>query len=454
MRLWVAHLVGHNGGVTDLPKRTVARTARLASLPLGYAGRATLGLGRRLGGAPAEAVASQVQERTAEQLFKVLGELKGGAMKLGQALSIFESALPESLVAPYRATLTRLQDSAPPMQSGLVHQVLARELGGAWRRDLVEFDDDPAAAASIGQVHRARWRDGREVAVKVQYPGAGDAVMSDLKQLSRAARLFAGLIPGLDIKPLIEELRARVAEELDYRLEADAQRRFAAEFADDTSIVVPDVVANTETVLVTEWLESTRSLARLIADGTQGERNHFGEVYVRFLFSGPNRTGLLHADPHPGNFRLMDDGRLGVVDYGAVARLPDGALPRIIGRLLRRAIDDDYGAVLEGLREAGFVRPGITVDVDDLCGYLSPFVEPATVERFQFSREWMRGQFNRLHDPQATDFSTMLKINLPPEFLLIHRVWLGGIGVLSQLGAEAPFAHILSESLPDFAPQS
>jgi predicted unusual protein kinase regulating ubiquinone biosynthesis (AarF/ABC1/UbiB family) len=399
-------------------------------------------------------VASQVQERTAEQLFKVLGELKGGAMKLGQALSIFESALPESLVAPYRATFTRLQDSAPPMQSGLVHQVLARELGATWRRDLVEFDNDPAAAASIGQVHRGRWRDGREVAVKIQYPGAGDAVMSDLKQLSRAARLFAGLIPGLDVKPLIEELRARVSEELDYRLEADAQRRFADEFVDDPTIVVPGVVANTETVLVSEWLESPRSLARLIADGTQQERDHFGEVYVRFLFSGPDRTGLLHADPHPGNFRLMDDVRLGVVDYGAVARLPDGALPGVIGRLLRRAIDDDYDAVLDGLREAGFVRPGITIDPDDLRDYLGPFVEPAAVDRFKFSREWMRGQFDRLHDPRQTDFSTMLKINLPPDFLLIHRVWLGGIGVLSQLGAEAPFARILAESLPDFEPQN
>jgi predicted unusual protein kinase regulating ubiquinone biosynthesis (AarF/ABC1/UbiB family) len=453
MRMWLADVARHNGSVTDLPKKTVARTARLASLPLGYAGRATLGLGRRLGGAPADAVASQVQERTAEQLFRVFGELKGGAMKLGQALSIFEAALPESLVGPYRATLTRLQDSAPPMQSGLVHQVLARELGPRWRRDLVEFDDDPAAAASIGQVHRGRWRDGRSVAVKVQYPGAGDAVRSDLKQLSRAARLFAGLFPGVDVKPLIEELRARVAEELDYGLEADAQRQFAAEFVDDALIVVPDVVADTERVLVTEWLESHRSLARLIADGTQSERDHFGEVYVRFLFSGPDRTGLLHADPHPGNFRLMDDGKLGVVDYGAVARLPDGALPRVIGRLLRRAIDNDYDAVLDGLREAGFIRPGITVEVDDLRNYLSPFVEPAAVERFKFSREWMRGQFNRLHDPHQTDFGTMLKINLPPDFLLIHRVWLGGIGVLSQLGAEAPFARILAESLPDFAPQ-
>ncbi|MBA2559406.1 MAG: AarF/ABC1/UbiB kinase family protein, partial [Propionibacteriales bacterium] len=233
--------------MSDLPRKTAARTARLAALPLGFAGRATVGLGRRIGGAPAELVASQLQQRTAEQLFTVLGELKGGAMKFGQAMSIFETALPEAMVAPYRDTLTKFQDAAPPMPSSLVHQVLAHEFGGGWRRDFVSFDDIPAAAASIGQVHKAVWRDGRKVAVKIQYPGAGDALRSDLKQIGRAAKLFAGWIPGLDIKPLVEELQARVAEELDYALEADAQRQFAVAFAADVDIVVPDVVTHTDT---------------------------------------------------------------------------------------------------------------------------------------------------------------------------------------------------------------
>jgi predicted unusual protein kinase regulating ubiquinone biosynthesis (AarF/ABC1/UbiB family) len=438
--------------MTDLPKRTVARTARLATLPLGVAGRATIGLGKRIGGAPAETVAVQMQQRTAEQLFKVLGELKGGAMKFGQAMSIFESALPENMVSPYRATLTRLQDAAPPMSSALVHQVLAQQLGADWRSLLVEFEDEPAAAASIGQVHRARWQDGREVAVKVQYPGAGEALMSDLRQIGRAARMFAGWIPGIDIKPLVEELQARVAEELDYDLEADAQRRFAAAFAEDDVIVVPDVVAHTDTVLVSQWLESDRSLARLIAEGSQEDRNRYGEAYVRFLFSGPERVGLLHADPHPGNYRILTDGRLGVVDYGAVARLPDGALPHIMGSLLSHAVVDDYDAVLAGLREHGFVKDTIELDVDDLRDYLAPFVEPAATETFQFSRAWMRDQFGRLSDPRQPGATTALKINLPPDFLLIHRVWLGGIGVLCQLGAEAPFALILAESLPGFVP--
>ncbi len=454
MRLWLGTRTRHNGCVSDLPRKTAARTARLASLPLGFAGRATLGLGKRLGGAPAEAVATQVQQRTAEQLFKVLGELKGGAMKFGQALSVFESALPEDLVAPYRATLTALQDAAPPMPASLVHQVLSRQLGADWRSSFQSFEDIPAAAASIGQVHRAIWHDGREVAVKVQYPGAGEALMSDLRQIGRAARLFAGWIPGLEIKPLIEELQARVAEELDYKLEADAQTRFAAAFADDPDIVVPAVVTQTDTVLVSEWLTSDRSLARLIADGTQAERDHYGELYVRFLFSGPERAGLLHADPHPGNFRLLPDGRIGVVDYGAVARLPQQSLPPVIGRLLRQAVDDDYESLLVGLREAGFVKDNITVTAQNLRDYLQPFVEPASTATFQFSRTWMRTQFARINDPRSPSYTTALKINLPPEFLLIHRVWLGGIGVLSQLEAQAPFSDILAEALPGFVASS
>lgn len=453
MWLRLAGMARHNGGMTDLPRKTAARTARLAALPLGYAGRATLGLGKRLGGAPAEAVAVQVQQRTAEQLFKVLGELKGGAMKFGQALSIFESALPDTLVAPYRATLTKLQDAAPPMPASMVHQVLTRDFGASWRNNFLEFGEDPAAAASIGQVHRAVWKDGRAVAVKVQYPGAGEALVNDFKQIGRAARLFAGWIPGLDVKPLVEELTARVAEELDYSLEADAQSRFAAAFADDPDIVVPEVISFTDCVIVSQWLESDRSLARLIADGDKADRNHYGEVYVRFLFSGPARAGLLHADPHPGNFRILPDGRVGAVDYGAVARLPDG-LPPVIGTLLTAAVADDYEQVLAGMREHGFIKPGVVISAQELRAYLAPFIEPARTETFQFSRTWIRTLFARINDPRQPGYTTMLKVNLPPEYLLIHRVWMGGIGVLSQLGAEARFADILAESLPGFEPRS
>jgi predicted unusual protein kinase regulating ubiquinone biosynthesis (AarF/ABC1/UbiB family) len=442
--------------MTDLPRKAAARTARLAALPLGFAGRTAVGVGKRIGGAPAEAVMTDVQQRTAEQLFRTLGDLKGGAMKMGQALSILESALPEEVAAPYRAHLTRLQDAAPPMSATTVHGVLARELGASWRQRLVEFDDNPAAAASIGQVHRGRWHDGREVAVKVQYPGAEEALTSDLRQLARLARTFGSMVPGVDIKPIVEELQARVVEELDYELEAEAQRGFAEEFEGDPHFVVPHVVGGSRRVLVSEWLESPSSLARLIAEGTQEERDHYGELYVRFLFSGPSRTGMLHADPHPGNYRVLPvpdggPGRLGVLDFGAVARLPERSLPRAIGTLMRIALEDDYDVVVDSLREEGFIKPRITVDPRALRDFLGPFIEPARGETFRFSRQWMREQFTRLNDPREPGYTLSLKLNLPPSYLLIHRVWLGGVGVLCQLEAEAPFRQILEESLPGFA---
>ncbi|MEO5652962.1 MAG: AarF/ABC1/UbiB kinase family protein [Marmoricola sp.] len=442
--------------MTELPRRAFTRTARLAALPLGYAGRSAWGLGKRIGGAPAEAVLSEVQQRTAEQLFRTLGELKGGAMKFGQAMSIFEAALPDELAAPYREQLTKLQDSAPPMPTITVRSILERELGVDWKQHLIELDPMPAAAASIGQVHRGRWADGREVAVKVQYPGAAEALASDLRQLARLARGIGPLIPGLDIKPLIAELQARTVEELDYELEAQAQRVFAKEFRDDPDIHVPDVVASSSTVLVTEWMESPASLAEVIRGGTKAERDHYGRLFVEFMFQTPSRTGMLHADPHPGNFRLLPNpdgspGRLGVLDFGAVARLPAGALPPTMGALIRLAIDGDYAAMADVLREEGFIRDRIKLAPEQLESYLGPFLEPAREPEFTFSRAWMQRQFQRVNDPRGDAYATMLRLNLPPSYMLIHRTWSGGIGVLSQLEATVPFRQVLSDSLPGFA---
>ncbi|QBX54577.1 AarF/ABC1/UbiB kinase family protein [Nocardioides seonyuensis] len=442
--------------MSELPRKAIARGARLAALPLGYAGRSAVGFGKRLGGAPAEIVLNEVQQRTAEQLFRTLGELKGGAMKFGQALSVLEAALPDELVAPYRENLTRLQDDAPPMPTQTVRDQIAAGLGDDWREQLVWLDGAPTAAASIGQVHKGRWHDGRDVAVKVQYPGAGHALMSDLRQLSRLARGVAPVFPGIDIKPLVAELQERAAEELDYTLEAEAQRAFAAAFTDDPSFVVPDVVAVGGQVLVTEWMESPHSLAHVIREGSQAERDHYGELLARFLFAGPARTGMLHADPHPGNFRLLpavdgSPGRLGVLDFGAVARLPQRSLPEAMGRLIRTAADSDRETLVAGLREEGFIRPNVRVDPQLVLDYLSPFIEPTHTETFRFTREWMRTQFERINNPRDPAFAMATKLNLPTSYLLIHRTWLGGIGLLSQLEAEAPFRAILEESLPGFA---
>ncbi|MFF7014589.1 MULTISPECIES: AarF/ABC1/UbiB kinase family protein [Streptomyces] len=457
--------------MSDLPRKAVTRTAKLAALPLGFAGRATWGLGKRIGGRSAELVAREVQQRTADQLFKTLGELKGGAMKLGQALSVFESALPEEVAGPYRAALTKLQEAAPPLPAATVHAVLAERIGEEWREYFLEFEDRPSAAASIGQVHRGVWHDGREVAVKVQYPGAGEALLSDLTQLSRFARLLGPLVPGMDIKPLIKEMRDRVSEELDYELEAQAQQVHAEEFADDPDVVIPGVVHQSDQVLVTEWMDGI-PLADVIAAGTAEQRDRAGQLLARFLFSGPARTGLLHADPHPGNFRLLPpeegvaeaDGadvvdeaggpepvawRLGVLDFGTVDRLP-GGLPGTIGDSLRMTLEGDAAGVYGRLRDEGFVKESIDLEPDEVLDYLLPIIEPALVEEFTFSRGWLRDQAARIADPRSPAHQLGRQLNLPPSYLLIHRVTLSTIGVLCQLGAAVRLRDELEAWLPGF----
>ncbi|WP_026401256.1 MULTISPECIES: ABC1 kinase family protein [Actinomadura] len=433
--------------MSDLPRRAVTRSAKLASLPLGFAGRTALGVGKRTFGRPAEAVAMEIQTRTAEQLFKVLGELKGGAMKLGQMLSIFEAALPPEIAGPYRATLTKLQEAAPPLPASAVHKVLAQALGDDWRDSFSEFDDEPAAAASIGQVHKAVWHDGRTVAVKVQYPGAGKALISDFNQLARVGRMFGVLMPGLDVKTMLAELKERVAEELDYEIEAESQTIIREAYLDDPDFYIPEVIAQSGDVLVTEWIDGT-PLSKIISEGDQETRNHAALLYCRFLLSGPKRSELLHGDPHPGNFRLLDDGRLGVLDFGAVDHIPGGFQQRL-GLLLRIGTMADIDEVEDALRREDFIREDVDIDAESLQGFLAPITEPFVTETFRFNREWLREQAARVTDLRPTN--VVRQLNLPPEYVIIHRVLSAGTGVLCQLDCEIPARAESRKWIPGFA---
>jgi len=430
------------------PRRAVVRAARLAALPAGHAVRSAAGLGRRLGGRPAEAVAAQVQQRTAEQLFATLGELKGGAMKVGQALSAMEAALPEGLVGPYAQALVRLQEAAPALPPAMVHRALDDAFPSGWRRLFQHFDDQPVAAASIGQVHRAVWSDGSPVAVKVQYPGAGDALVADLSLLERLTPLMRVAAPGLDARSLFAELRAGLTNEVDYVLEADAQIAFAQAFDGDPDFHVPQVLAVEDRVLISRWLDGT-PLATVAAQGSPQERDRCGLLLLRLLLSSPGRVGRLHGDPHPGNFRLLPDGRLGVLDFGATESLPHG-WPAALGPLLVATREQDAAglhaiAVRTGLVRAG--RPGAAALLD----LVGPYAEPLRHEEFAFVRPWLQGQALRTSDPRTVAAKAQRHLRMPTRHLLVQRVAVGLAGVLTLLEARVPVADEVRRWVPGYS---
>jgi predicted unusual protein kinase regulating ubiquinone biosynthesis (AarF/ABC1/UbiB family) len=436
----------------EIPRGTTARTARIAALPLAFTGRAVAGWGRRLAGADADAVAAAAMERNAEQLFAVLGQLRGGAQKVGQALAVYESMMPAELAEPYRRALTRLQTEGPALPAREVHRVLDQQLGRQWRTRLPDLDDVPVAAASIGQVHRARTADGRAVAVKIQYPGADQALDADLRVLERFARLFTLIVPGLDARAVMRELRARTLEELDYRDEAARQRAFAAVFANGTHLHVPAVVAAAPKVLVSEWLDG-RSLAELVGRPVESAddgkaRDRYAHTIVETMFSSPYRLGLLHSDPHPGNFMVLRDGRLAMIDYGAVATMP--GIPPVLARTLRHIADGDPQAMMDLLRSEGFIagdaRP------DDVLAYIGALADPLRVPLFRFDRAWMAAQGARVADLRGAAYrETGRALTLPADHLVFLRVLTGWMNVLAQLDCTVAVRGIVERWVPAFA---
>lgn len=383
--------------------------------------------------------------RTTEQVAEALGHMKGALMKVGQMASYLDQGLPDHV----RSALAQLQDTAPPMSAELAAAVITEELGSAPTALFAEWDPVPIASASIGQVHRAMTRDGRAVAVKVQYPGVAEAVASDL---DNAGMIFAGLgvlFGGLDHKSLVAELRTRLIEELDYRLEAENQRQFTEWYRGHPTIHIPDVVdeLSTRRVLTTELSDGVRWDEML--SWSQAERDLVGETLYRFAFGSLYRLAAFNGDPHPGNYLFHRDGRVTFLDFGLVKRFADGELAEFEEMIHHMVIDHDPAAFRASIERIGLLPPGLDVTDDEVIDYLGHFYEfvlhPGP---FTITPEYASETVRRFFDTSGP-YATMQKAaNLPPSFVIIQRISLGLYAILGELRATADWRAIAEELWP------
>ncbi len=385
------------------------------------------------------------QLRTAEQVAETLGNLKGAMMKLGQMASYLDQGLPE----PVRDALAQLQQDAPPMAPELAAGVVVAELGARPEVLFAEWDPVPIAAASIGQVHRALTHDGRAVAVKVQYPGVDDAIRGDLDNAGLIFGAMRALFPGLDPKPLVQELRDRITEELDYRLEAENQRLFAEYYRDHPFIAIPAVVDElcATRVLTTELATGARFAE--VTGWSPEQRDLAGETIYRFVFGSLYRLGAFNGDPHPGNYLFGPDGQVTFLDYGLVKRFTPTDLRPFQDMIQAMVQDRDVAAFRRIVEAVGLLRPdnGFTdAQIGDYFGHFYEFVtedQPLTMTQ-AYASETVK----RFFDTTGDHGEIMKAANVPGSMVIIQRINLGLYAVLGELGATANWRHIAEELWP------
>jgi predicted unusual protein kinase regulating ubiquinone biosynthesis (AarF/ABC1/UbiB family) len=385
---------------------------------------------------------SERQLKTAAEVVATLGSMKGVLMKVGQMASYLDAGLPD----PMRQALAALQQDAPPMAPALAAEVVTAELGAAPEAVFAEWDPEPIAAASIGQVHRAMTHDGMAVAVKVQYPGVDAAIRSDLDNTSLLVGMVSAMFPGLEAKPLVDELRTRLLEELDYRLEADNQRRFAAVFAGHPFIFIPAVRTDLSTgrVLTTALVSGARydELAGWPAE----ERNLAGETIFRFVFGCLYRMNAFNGDPHPGNYLFHGGGRVTFLDFGLVKWFTPGEVKLLAEMVDAIVLHRDAHRFRIAAETAGFLRPDPTLSDEAVAGYLSHYYElvrepGVTTCTPEYATETVRRFFN------ASD-EVVKRANVPPAFVVLQRINLGLYAVLAGLRATADWRRIAEEIWP------
>lgn len=435
------------------------RTARVWRLTARNAGRFVVHRVRRIGNplsgdqaSRREALDQQFAIRTSEDVARELGNMKGALMKFGQLLSFIMEALPDEA----QKALATLQSDAKPMAPALAAKVVTDELGQPPERVFLDWRATPVAAASVGQVHRAVTRDGRDVAVKVQYPGVADSIEADLDNAEAFYRLgTAFVLKGLDAKGLVDELRNRMRDELDYELEAANQTEFADHFSGHPFITIPavDPATSTKRVLTTEWVEAL-SWAEFESTAAPEARRRAGESIWRFAQYAVHRLGAFNGDPHPGNYRFGVDGDVTFLDFGLVKRWTPGEWQQLAPSLDAIVVHRDPERLVSVMEEIGFLRAGHGLEAQVVYDYVSTPYTPYLTDTFTFTREFVRDAMTTVIDLKGPHAEVIEKLNMPPSFVILDRVVWGVSAILGKLEVTAPWRSMLLEYRAEGEPAS
>jgi predicted unusual protein kinase regulating ubiquinone biosynthesis (AarF/ABC1/UbiB family) len=390
-----------------------------------------------------DALDAELELRTAEDVAATLGNMKGVMMKLGQVASFVDDGMPE----PVRQALEQLQSDAPPMSAELAAEMIERELGAPPEKLFVEWDPVPIAAASIGQVHRAITHEGEAVAVKVQYPGVEDAIKADLASMQTSMLPAPMLFKNFDAQPFIDEIRDRISEELDYRIEASNQRLFADWYRGHPFIHIPDVIAplSSQRVLTTELATGVR-FAEL--DGwDEAERQLAGETIFRFVFRSLYRLKAFNGDPHPGNYLFRSGGRVTFLDFGLVKRYTDEDISQLMDLVDAMVLDGkDMDKVRAAAERSGYYPPGANVAPEEIRDYSMAFWEMVRLdEPFRFTPEYATEVVRRFMFGRATHGDAVKYANMPARWTILQRINVGLVAILGRLHAEANWRKIAEE---------
>jgi predicted unusual protein kinase regulating ubiquinone biosynthesis (AarF/ABC1/UbiB family) len=437
------------GDDSKIPKGRVRRSAKLGSIVgvqgARYAGTKATNVARSEEGG--KDALEQRHLETAMKMVGALGQMKGAAMKLGQFASFIDTEfLPPEYAEIYQEQLAKLRTDAPSMPWEKVVKVLEEEYEGEPLSELfADFEEEAFAAASIGQVHRAELIDGRRVAVKIQYPGIAEALDADLRNMGTIVRLARALAPGLDAKAIASEIRERMMEELDYEYEAQNQRSFARAYRDHPFIYVPEVITrlSRRRVLVTELVEGIgfEEIKRLPDD----ERSRFGEIVYRGSFGSIYHLQHFNADPHPGNYILMPDGRVAFLDFGMTKKL-DREQIVLEQKVIDAAIRGDPEALREALHDLGFVKNSSKLDAERLMEHLmsisSWYLEDREIE---ISAKRVMKIIESTNDPRSEYYDLMRRESVPADELMGRRMEVGVVAVLGQLRARRNWYRIMRE---------